>query len=102
MKNKTIAVIATLDTKGPETAFVKSRIEAEGITALIVDTGILEYRDPDTPRADFTADRVASEGGENRKDLIARASETETRNRGIKAMTAGSTAILKADRKSVV
>jgi uncharacterized protein (UPF0261 family) len=96
MKNKTIAVIATLDTKGPETAFVKSRIEAEGMTALIVDTGILEYRDPEAPRADFTADQVASEGGEDRTDLIAHAAEKETRNRGIKAMTAGSIAILKA------
>ena len=96
MKNKTIAVIATLDTKGPETAFVKLRIEAEGMTVLIVDTGILEYRDPEAPRPDFTADQVASEGGEDRTDLISHAAEKETRNRGIKAMTAGSTAILKS------
>ena len=63
MNKKTVAVIATLDTKGPETAFVKSRLEAEGVTVVIIDTGILEYRDPDTPRADFTADQVAAEGG---------------------------------------
>ena len=30
MKEKAIAVIATLDTKGPEAAFVKSQIEAAG------------------------------------------------------------------------
>ena len=95
MTKKTVAVIATLDTKGPETAFVKSRIEAEGLSVVIIDTGILEYRDPDTPSADFTADQVAAEGGEKRSELVAHASEKETRNRGIKAMAAGSAAILK-------
>ena len=95
MNKKTVAVIATLDTKGPETAFVKSRLEAEGVTVVIIDTGILEYRDPDTPRADFTADQVAAEGGETRSELVAHASEKETRNRGIKAMAAGSASILK-------
>lgn len=37
---KTIAVIATLDTKGAEIKYVKQRIEAAGLKTLIIDSGI--------------------------------------------------------------
>ncbi|MBN2123335.1 MAG: Tm-1-like ATP-binding domain-containing protein [Deltaproteobacteria bacterium] len=40
MKNKTILIIATLDTKGPETLFVKERIEERGIGTRVMDIGI--------------------------------------------------------------
>ena len=46
MDKKAIAIIATLDTKGPEAAFVKERIESSGYDTLILDTGILARRDP--------------------------------------------------------
>lgn len=36
-----IGVIATLDTKGPETAFLKEKIEESGHQALILDSGML-------------------------------------------------------------
>jgi len=95
MHEKNIAVISTLDTKGPEAAFVKSRIEAAGYGVILLDTGILDRRDPSTPRPDISADVISREGGEDRAELAARSSERETRNRGIRAMSKGSAKILK-------
>jgi len=95
MKKKAIAIIATLDTKGPETAFLKSRIEAAGCRTMVLDCGILADRDPEAPRPDVRADEIAAKGGEDRADLIARRVEKETRNRGIRAMCKGSAIVLK-------
>ncbi len=95
MEKKAIAIISTLDTKGPEVAFVKAKIEGEGFSTLILDTGILGQRDPSGPAADVSADRIAAEGGEDRAELIARSAEKETRNRGIRAMSSGSAKIIR-------
>ena len=95
MRKKNIAVISTLDTKGPEAAFVKSRIEGAGHGVVLLDTGILDRRDPSTPQPDISADDIAREGGEDRAELAARSSEKETRNRAIRAMSKGSAKILK-------
>jgi uncharacterized protein (UPF0261 family) len=95
MQKKAIAIIATLDTKGPETAFIKSLIEAEGFSTLVMDTGILAQRDPEVPVPDFSADQIAAEGGADRSELIAKSAEKETRNRGIRAMSSGSAKILR-------
>ena len=95
MGKKAIAIIATLDTKGPEAAFVKERIESSGYPTVLLDTGILARRDPSAPPPDVPADEIAREGGEDRSDLIAKSSEKETRNRGIRAMSEGSAKILK-------
>ena len=95
MGKNTIAIIATLDTKGPETAFLKSCIEAAGFSTVVMDTGILEQRDPAGPSPDVSADRIAEEGGENRAELIAKSAERETRNCGIRAMSRGAAKILR-------
>ena len=95
MKQKAIAIIATLDTKGPETAFVKKKIEQEGYATVMLDTGILAQRDPAGPKPDISADQIAAEGGEDRAELIAKSAEKETRNRGIRAMSRGSAKILR-------
>lgn len=95
MNKKAIAIIATLDTKGPEAAFVKERIEASGYEALILDTGILPRRDASAPFPHISADEIAGAGGEDRSVLVARSSEKETRNRGIRAMAEGSALILR-------
>ena len=95
MHEKNIAVISTLDTKGPEAGFVKSRIEAAGYGVILLDTGILDRRDPSAPLPDFSSDLIAREGGEDRAELVARSAEKETRNRGIKAMCRGSAKILR-------
>ena len=38
---KTIAVLATLDTKGAEAQFVRDRLRAMGSQALILDLGVV-------------------------------------------------------------
>jgi uncharacterized protein (UPF0261 family) len=95
MQSRTIAIVATLDTKGPEAGFVKARIESAGYGTLILDTGILKRIDPHAPVPQVSADEIAREGGEDRSDLIAHSDEKETRNRGIRAMAKGSAKILR-------
>lgn len=57
---KTIAIIATLDTKGDEACFVREQIEQRGHRAIIVDPGILgEVSIP----AEVSRERVARAGG---------------------------------------
>ena len=38
---KTVAVIGTLDTKGPEIAYLRDRLQALGLNTLVIDSGIL-------------------------------------------------------------
>jgi uncharacterized protein (UPF0261 family) len=95
MHDKAIAIIATLDTKGPEAAFVKAKIEQEGFSTVVLDTGILARRDTAGPPPDVSPDQIAAEGGEDRAELIAKSVEKETRNRGIRAMSRGSAKILR-------
>jgi len=78
MDKKAIAIIATLDTKGPEAAFVKERIESSGYETLILDTGILARRDP-RPGSSRGGRRDCAAGREDRSDLIAKSAEKETR-----------------------
>jgi uncharacterized protein (UPF0261 family) len=94
-EKRAIAIIATLDTKGPEAAFVQAKIEREGYPTVLLDTGVLAQRDPAGPRPDVSADQIAAEGGEDRAELIAKSAEKETRNRGIRAMSRGSAKILR-------
>jgi len=63
---KTIAVIAALDTKGPDFAFVKEQIEQRGHKALVIDTSVVEDPpfEPDVPAA-----RVAKAGGVSLEEL---------------------------------
>ncbi len=60
MSEKTIVVLATLDTKGHEAQYLREQIERQGDKALVVDTGVVG-----TPaaRADVTREEVASAGG---------------------------------------
>ncbi len=52
-----IGIIATLDTKGPETAFLRDRIEEAGHKALILDSGMLfpPAIEPDISRHELLA-----------------------------------------------
>ncbi len=60
MTSKTIAILMTLDTKGPEAEYLRRRIEALGYKGLVIDTGVVG-----TPQstADFTRRQVAEAGG---------------------------------------
>lgn len=60
MSRKTIAVLATLDTKGKEAEFLRGQIAAHGCAALVVDVGVTGA--PAT-RADVTRAVVADAGG---------------------------------------
>ncbi|MCC7370805.1 MAG: Tm-1-like ATP-binding domain-containing protein [Chloroflexi bacterium] len=70
---KTVVLLATLDTKGEETRFVKDTIEGRGLRTLVVDTGV---RGAPAFAADVSRAEVAEAAGE---DVIALA---EARDRG--------------------
>jgi uncharacterized protein (UPF0261 family) len=53
--DKTVVVIGTLDTKGPEMAYLRDRLNALGLTTTVIDSGILGEPNgivPDISRAD--------------------------------------------------
>ena len=54
--NKTIAVLATLDTKGPEGQYLREQIEACGENALLIDTGVVGES---SVKADITREEIA-------------------------------------------
>ena len=60
MPMKTIAVLATLDTKGQEAEFLREQLKALGSKALLVDMGVLGKP---AARADVTRKQVAKLGG---------------------------------------
>jgi len=76
----TIAVLATLDTKGPEAGYLRDRLHDRGLDALVVDCGILEP--PLDVVADVSSDEVARHSGAS----IARLRESGTRGQAVAAM----------------
>lgn len=83
---KTVAVLATLDTKGAEAAFLREEISRLGGEALLIDIGVLE--DPAIP-AEVSAAEVARRGGRSLEDLRARPNRSEageTMAKGAKAV----------------
>ena len=78
--NATIAVLATLDTKGPEAAYIRDRLRDRGLEALVVDCGILG--EPVDVVADLSADDVARHSGGSLAELRA----AGTRGRAVEAM----------------
>ncbi|HTV02549.1 MAG TPA: Tm-1-like ATP-binding domain-containing protein, partial [Luteitalea sp.] len=86
---KTIAVLATLDTKGQEAEFLREQLAALGSRALLVDIGVLG-----TPAvaADLTRTQVARAGGTPLATLKA----SPTREAAQPVMAAGATRLLLA------
>lgn len=84
---KTIVVLSTLDTKGPESAWLREQVEVLGGQALLVDIGVVG--DPGTP-PDVTREEVAEAGGKPLAALLAK----PTRQEASPVMVAGATAIL--------
>jgi uncharacterized protein (UPF0261 family) len=68
MSRKSIAVLATLDTKGREAEFLRQQIEKMNDKAILVDTGVIGK--PAT-RADVTREQVAEAGGTPLAKLLA-------------------------------
>ncbi len=86
--NKTIAILATLDTKGPEGGYLREQIEECGDKALLIDTGVVG-----TPsvKADVSRVEVAEAGGTPLSELL----KNPTQDKAHPVMSAGASSILK-------
>jgi uncharacterized protein (UPF0261 family) len=83
----TIVLLATLDTKGEESAFLRDRLTAAGLEVIVVDAGVLEPPafDPDISRA-----TVAQAGGSDHAALAA----DRDRGSAVAVMARGAAAIV--------
>jgi uncharacterized protein (UPF0261 family) len=88
MTKKIVAIIGALDTKGAEYAFLKQKIEDQGVGTLMVDVGI--FGEPPF-RPDISAAEVAEAAGADRGALAA----ANDRGKAVGAMAAGAAIILK-------
>ncbi len=86
--SKTIGVVATLDTKGVEARFIRNRIEAAGLSALVIDAGVIgePVFAADVPR------KTVAEAGE--KSLSQLVSERD-RGKSIAAMAQGAAKVVR-------
>ncbi|MDZ4829408.1 MAG: Tm-1-like ATP-binding domain-containing protein [Phycisphaerae bacterium] len=82
-----VLVIGTLDTKGPECAYLAERIRAYGADAIVLDSGILG--DAIGIRPDITREEVARAAGFQLDEIRA----TGSRGRAVARMLAGVRAI---------
>lgn len=64
---KSIVILGSLDTKGTETEFLRQRVQAEGGSPLVMDTGVLGEA---SIAADVTRHQVAAAGGSSIAALI--------------------------------
>src|SRR5215471_7271457 len=67
MSGKTILVLATLDTKGAETNFLREQIEQMGHRAIVVDSGVIGQP---AALADVTREQVAEAGGMSLAEIL--------------------------------
>ncbi len=87
MSKRTIAVIATLDTKGPEAQFLRQQIESFGHEACVIDTGVVGEANA---RAEFSRESVAKAGGVPLDELL----KNPSRDQAAPVMAEGATKIL--------
>ncbi|HTG62369.1 MAG TPA: Tm-1-like ATP-binding domain-containing protein [Terriglobia bacterium] len=87
METKTVAILGTLDTKGEEFAYVRTRIEAAGLATLVIDSGVLG--EPAFASA-ISRREVAKASGHALEDLLA----TRDRGASIAAMAAGAAVVV--------
>jgi len=85
---KTVAILGTLDTKGEEFAYLRSRIEQAGLATLVIDGGVL---DAPAFAPDISRQEVAHAAGHEFADLLAK----RDRGQSIAAMAAGATAVVR-------
>jgi uncharacterized protein (UPF0261 family) len=85
----TVVLAGTLDSKGAEYAFVRSRLrEVHEINTIVIDVGILGEPEPS---ADISRGDVAAAAGARIEDLVAagdRGSAVETMARGLREVVA--------------
>ncbi len=92
-----VIVLGTLDTKGPEHAFVRDRLREAGVEATLVDVGIL---DRPTVEADVAAHDVARAAGTTIEELRAAGMEAGHRAIALEAMARGATELVTGWRAS--
>lgn len=88
MTPKTVAILGTLDTKGEEFAFLRSRIQSTGLATLVIDTGVLG---PPPFAPEVSREEVARAGGHSMKDLVA----ARDRGRSVAAMAGGAAVVVR-------
>ena len=86
--NPTVLLIGTLDTKGPETAYLQSRVEEHGCNTLVLDSGILGEADGIT--ADIDRESVAQAAGSDLETIRASGS----RGKAVERMLVGVRALV--------
>lgn len=86
---KTIAILATLDTKGAEVEFLRQEIEALGSKALLIDIGVIG--EPEV-EPDVTRDQVIEAGGSTSDAVLA----SPTREDASPILIRGSTTLILA------
>jgi uncharacterized protein (UPF0261 family) len=74
VKRRTVIVLATLDTKGEEAAFLRECIEAHGLRTCVIDSGVVGRP---AMTADISRQEVAAAGGAQLSKLLEHA-ERET------------------------
>jgi uncharacterized protein (UPF0261 family) len=84
---KSIAVLATLDTKGDEAQFIREQLEKLGSRAVLFDIGVINQP---TESADITREEIAVAGGKPLADILS----NPTREAATPIMAAGTTKIL--------
>src|SRR5690349_12545548 len=82
-----VALVGTLDTKGPDFAFLAGRLRAAGAQVIVIDTGTGE---PDGLAPDIDGEAVAVAAGTTRAELRAAAD----RGRAVTAMGRGAAAVV--------
>jgi uncharacterized protein (UPF0261 family) len=87
--SRAVAILGSLDTKGPETDYLRHAVRAEGGEPLVIDTGVLG--EP-TVAADVTRHEVAAAAGSSIAALLRRGDK----NHALLTMAEGVSAILGA------
>ncbi len=85
--SKTIAILATLDTKSAEADFMRQEIEALGGKALLIDIGVIGKAGCD---ADVSRSEVIAAGGGSLEDLL----KNPSREQANPFVTAGATKVV--------
>jgi uncharacterized protein (UPF0261 family) len=85
---KTIGIIGTLDTKWPESSYVKKEIERRDCRALVIDAGVFTAS---SVVPEVSAEKVAAAGGQQLADLVAR----RDRGEAMQVMSHGAAVVVK-------
>ena len=90
-KAPTVVVIGTLDTKGPEHAFVRDRLRESGVEVILVDVGVL---DGPSVEPDVSAETVAAAAGTTLDEIRAAGLAGGHRAIVLEAMARGASALV--------